>query len=260
MKTILPIITFAALSAGPLSALTLEDLSPTSLSGTGKTLRLNFTGGDTVPSRDGIVWNITFEKSPANTVTIRNFPGHTAAATATWVYTGAAFPESHNYIFAANDALGSKGGDITLWISEGGARFYLTIDGVSDFGDVDFLSASGPDIAVQQPAGTDLADGSAKKSFGTAVVGGKATSKTFTIKNTGTSKLTGISIKKSGANKGDFEVSEPEKTSRAKGAGTTFKVTFKPSAKGTRNAAIAIASNDPDENPFNIKLSGEGAK
>lgn len=260
MKHIISIFVLALAGATPLAAITLEDLSPTSLSGTGKTLELTFTGGDTVPSRTGVVWTITFEKNPANKATIRNFPGHAAASQATWVYTGAAFPESHNYVFAANDALGAKGGDITVWISEGGARFLLTIDGVSDYGDVVVGSDSGPDIAVQQPAGSDLTDGSAKKSFGTAKIGGKGVSRAFTIKNTGKAKLTGISIKKSGANKGDFDVSDPEKTSLAKGASTTFKVTFKPSSKGTKNAAIAIDSNDPDEDPFNIKLSGEGAK
>jgi hypothetical protein len=260
MKLLFSLFVLALAGATPLAAITLEDLSPTSLSGTGKTLELTFTGGDTVPSRDGLVWTITFEKNPANQVTIRNFPGHTAAALATWVYTGAAFPESHNYVFAANDALGSKGGDITLWISEGGAKFYLTVDGVSDFGDVTFKDDSGPDIAVQQPAGTDLTDGSSKKPFGTAKIGTKGKSKTFTIKNTGKTKLSGLSIKKSGANKGDFIVGDPEKTSLAKGASTTFKVTFKPSSKGTKNAAIAISSNDPDEDPFDIKLSGEGVK
>lgn len=260
MKLLLSLSVLAFAGAASLPAITLEDLSPTSLSGSGKTLELAFTGGDTVPSRNGLVWTITFEKDPANKVTIRNFPGHTAASQATWVYSGPAFPDSHNYVFAANDALGSKGGDITLWISEGGARFYLTVDGTSDYGDVIFKDNNGPDIAVQQPAGTDLTDGSAKKSFGSAAVGGNGTSKTFTIKNTGTTKLTGLSIKKSGANKADFIVDNPGKTSLAKGASTTFKVTFKPSTKGTKNAAIAIASNDPDENPFNIKLSGEAVK
>lgn len=260
MKHILSLCLLAFAGAAPLAAITLDDLSPTSLSGSGKTLELTFTGGDTVPSREGLVWTITFEKDPANKATIQNFPGHPAASQATWVYTGAAFPESHNYVFAANDALGAKGGDITVWISEGGARFLLTIDGVSDYGDVVVGNDSGPDIAVQQPAGTDLTDGTAKKSFGTVAVGGNGKSKTFTIKNTGKAKLTGLSIKKSGPNKGDFDVSDPVKNSLAKGASTTFKVTFKPSAKGTRNAAIAIASNDPDEDPFNIKLSGEGVK
>jgi hypothetical protein len=44
------------------------------------------------------------------------------------------------------------------------------------------------------------------------------------------------------------------------GGGTaTFKVTFKPTKKGTRSAAIHIDSNDADENPFDITLTGIGA-
>jgi hypothetical protein len=52
----------------------------------------------------------------------------------------------------------------------------------------------------------------------------------------------------------------PPKTSLAPGSSTTFKVIFKPSAKGTRKANIHIKSNDADENPFDIKLTGQGVK
>lgn len=52
----------------------------------------------------------------------------------------------------------------------------------------------------------------------------------------------------------------PGAVSLAPGASTTFKVTFKPTAAGTRKAAIHIESNDADENPFDIKLGGEGVK
>jgi hypothetical protein len=55
-------------------------------------------------------------------------------------------------------------------------------------------------------------------------------------------------------------IEAPGKTSLAPGTSTTFKVTFKPAAKGKRVAALAIASNDPDEDPFGIKLSGEGVR
>jgi hypothetical protein len=37
-------------------------------------------------------------------------------------------------------------------------------------------------------------------------------------------------------------------------------VTFKPTAKGARIAAIHIKSNDADENPFDIDLAGQGGK
>jgi hypothetical protein len=255
-KIILHITTFAAFMAGPLSATTLADLSPTALPG--KSLELTFEGGDSPTPLTG-TWTATFEKTPANGMTIRNFPGLTGSSTTTWAYIGAPFPDSHGYALTSSAAFGNKPANITLWISVSGIRFYLTIDGVSNFGGAVFKSLDAPDIAIQQPAGSNLTDGTAKKSFGTVGVGKSGAAKTFTIKNTGTTKLTKLAIKVSGAGKNDFVVGALGKTSLAAGAGTTFKVTFKPTAKGARKADIQVASNDPDENPFNIKLVGEGA-
>jgi hypothetical protein len=116
-----------------------------------------------------------------------------------------------------------------------------------------------PEIVVQQPLGSNLDDGKAKKSCGTVAVGKSGKAKTFTIKNTGTAKLTGLAITKTGKNAKDFLIEGPAKSSLAAGESVTFKVTFKPTATGTRNAAIRIKSNDADENPFDIKLTGSGA-
>lgn len=116
-----------------------------------------------------------------------------------------------------------------------------------------------PDIAVEQPAGSSMVDGSAKRSFGTVTIGESAT-RTFTIRNEGTATLKSLAITKNGVNAGDFIVTGPGKTTLAPGATTTFKLSFRPKAAGTRRAAIHIASNDPDEKPFDIKLGGEGVK
>ena len=119
---------------------------------------------------------------------------------------------------------------------------------------------AGAEIGVAQPAKTSLVDGKSKKSFGTVKVGRTGTARTFTIINYGSSKLTGLAITKTGQQRGDFIVSAPAKTSLPPGSSTTFKVTFKPKVKGTRDAAIHIKSNDSNENPFDIKLTGQGAK
>ena len=58
----------------------------------------------------------------------------------------------------------------------------------------------------------------------------------------------------------EFTVGLPGKKALAPGASTTFKVTFKPAAAGSRIAVIKIASNDSNENPFDIKLTGTGIK
>lgn len=115
------------------------------------------------------------------------------------------------------------------------------------------------EISVQQPAGSELADGSAKKNFGTMKIGKTSTARTFVIRNAGTATLKSLAVKKSGTHKNDFTVTALAKTALSPGASTTFKVTFKPSAKGTRNALLQISSNDANENPFDIKLTGLGS-
>lgn len=121
-------------------------------------------------------------------------------------------------------------------------------------------AAAKPEISVQQPAGSDLTDGTAKRSFGTVKTGRTGVPKTFTIRNTGLANLTGIAITKNGPHAADFTVSVPAATTLAPGASTTFRVTFKPKAAGTRVAAIHIRNNDANENPFDIGLGGQGAK
>lgn len=115
-----------------------------------------------------------------------------------------------------------------------------------------------PEIDVSQPAGSHLVDGTSKKSFGTAVVGKSGMVRIFTIKNTGKATLTGLEVGKKGADKKDFTITQPDKKSLPAGKSTTFKVTFSPLAKGERVATLLIRSNDADESPFDIRLSGMG--
>lgn len=115
-----------------------------------------------------------------------------------------------------------------------------------------------PEIVVQQPKGSDLIDGRASRGFGTAKAGRTGQTRTFVIRNSGSAKLKGLAITRNGANARDFTIDGPEKTSLGRGESTTFKVTFNPKAKGVRSAAIHIKSNDADENPFDIKLAGQG--
>ena len=115
-----------------------------------------------------------------------------------------------------------------------------------------------PEIGVLHD-GDKLTDGSAKVGFG-KVKGGTSGTEKFVIKNSGKAKLTGLAITKNGTNKSDFAVPALAKTSLAAGESMTFKVTFKPSSAGKKSAAIHISSNDANESPFDIKLTGEGIK
>ena len=114
-----------------------------------------------------------------------------------------------------------------------------------------------PEIAVEQPVGTDLDNGDNKTSFGIVKIG-KTGAVTFTIRNLGNKVLTGLSLKLDGMNPGDFVVKPLTTTRLTPGTSTTFKVIFKPTATGTRNGKIHIKSNDADENPFDIRVSGFG--
>jgi len=63
-----------------------------------------------------------------------------------------------------------------------------------------------------------------------------------------------------GTNKADFVIGKLAKKTLTGGTSTSFNVTFKPAAKGTKNAAIHIKNNDANENPFDIKLTGVATK
>ena len=85
--------------------------------------------------------------------------------------------------------------------------------------------------------------------------------RTFTIQNSGSGALTlsgSPLVALSGANAADFTVAVQPSASVAAGAGTTFQVSFDPSATGTRSATISIASNDTNENPYNFAIQGVG--
>lgn len=116
-----------------------------------------------------------------------------------------------------------------------------------------------PEIAVEQPVGSALASGKIGKSFGTSVVGKVGRTLTFTVRNSGSANLGGLKLTIAGKNAADFIPVNPSKTTVAPGGTTTFKVKFKPTAKGTRKAELRIGSNDADENPFKITLGGTGA-
>ncbi len=113
------------------------------------------------------------------------------------------------------------------------------------------------EIAVEQPTGVDLSDGTASVPFGAVLTGGTAT-RVFTIKNTGDTSLTGLGITFDGTNANDFDLVASPTAPLIGNGSTTFTVRFAPTAAGLKNAALHIASNDSDENPFDIALTGRG--
>lgn len=116
-----------------------------------------------------------------------------------------------------------------------------------------------PEIVVEQPAGTGLTDGTATNNWNALPINGSSASVTYTVRNLGTGDLTGLVLTKSGTNSVEFLLGTLGAVTLAPGGSTTFTVTFFPlgaSASGPRSAALQLASNDADENPFDINLGG----
>jgi len=109
------------------------------------------------------------------------------------------------------------------------------------------------DIAVTAPDGTILVDNTGVVDFSAF----KSVTRTFTIKNAGRTTLTGLAVTKSGTNAAAFTVTSPAKIILAADETTTFTVTFAPGSENLHTAALMIASNDPDESPFDIALQGQ---
>ena len=123
-----------------------------------------------------------------------------------------------------------------------------------------WMVPKGPEIAVYQPRGFELVDGIGKKSYGGQRVGSKSPPRTVTIRNRGSRTLRDLSVTAGGNHPDDFIIRKLEVENLPPGAATTFKVSFKPMAKGSRNAVIRIRSNDSDEGSFEIQFDGHGVK
>ncbi len=109
-----------------------------------------------------------------------------------------------------------------------------------------------PEIVVLE-SGANLKDGGSRP-FG-KVARGKAKSMTFTIRNAGTNDLGNISVSIGGVK--EIILKKAAYKPLAPGRTTTVTVTFKPKSAGNFKSKLRIFSNDADESPFDINLSGK---
>ncbi len=117
-----------------------------------------------------------------------------------------------------------------------------------------------PEIAVYTGNATNIGaarTNGANYTFPDAAIGQTRTA-TFTIQNLGETNLSALALGLTGPDVNDFNLSPLNTTNLAPNATVTFSVNFEPTAGGTRGASIWITSNDADENPFEIKVSGTG--
>ncbi len=119
------------------------------------------------------------------------------------------------------------------------------------------VAATSPEIAVEYPVDSDLTDGAAALAFGDSAIGA-GVPLGLTIRNTGTATLDLGAISIDGTDAGSFSAGIPASAALAPGELTTLELTFTPASIGAKNATLHIASNDTDENPFDISLGGTG--
>ena len=98
---------------------------------------------------------------------------------------------------------------------------------------------------------------SSKLRFSTQVIGTTSATKKVTVANLGSGNLTMNKIYITGPAPGDFAETDTCGATLASSASCTISVTFTPTAKNARNAALAISDSDP-ASPQAVALSGTG--
>ena len=212
----------------------------------------NHAGGSTPVS--SVWWSWTPPVSGSVTISTVGSDFDTTLA----VYTGgsvAALTES-----ASNDDIDypfNFQSEVTFSVSSE-TTYYLAVAGA--FGDegnialsVTYTPDAVPEIKVEH-SGLSLVDGFSTIDFGSVAIGASAV-RSFTVHNIGTGPLSGLSIVIVGSHAADFSATSVP-ASLAAGNSADFSVTLTPVAEGARVASLQIASNDSDENPFDLDLIG----
>jgi hypothetical protein len=118
-------------------------------------------------------------------------------------------------------------------------------------------TSSSADFTVIQPQ-PDIAVNPTSHGFGAVSVTTSAT-ETFVVSNTGSFTLNVTSTALTGTNASEFNIdSGGGAFSLAPGNQRDVDVRFSPTSEGAKSASLSFSSNDPDENPFAVSLSGSG--
>ncbi len=132
-----------------------------------------------------------------------------------------------------------------------------SVSGTSVTRDMTFTTAANAEIVVELSGIGNLTDGSQIALDAGSIGVGDVATKTFLIRNTGGADLTGLVVSEN-PDVPSFSITQPATTTLVPAATTTFTVVFSPASAGAHSAALQIASNDEDQNPFDISLTGLG--
>ncbi|MBD2770030.1 DUF4394 domain-containing protein [Hymenobacter sp. BT664] len=146
-------------------------------------------------------------------------------------------------------AIGARPGTLVIRSNATNAATYtVNLDGAGA------AALANPLIAVSV-GGTPVSNGSTFAGFPNTAQGSTSAPVTFTITNGSTTDNLTLGTF---ATTGPFALSTAQPTSIAPGSSATFNVTFTPTAVGTDTGTLTIPNNSIANNPFVIKLSGQG--
>jgi hypothetical protein len=111
------------------------------------------------------------------------------------------------------------------------------------------------EIEMENSSGTSLTSGDEGASFRVVDGSGDTPAATFTIRNAGLADLH-VTAAFQGTGAAQFSVITPPASTVSGNGATTITVKFTP-AGGVADADLRIATNDPSENPFIVKLHGQ---
>ncbi len=123
--------------------------------------------------------------------------------------------------------------------------------------DAVLLPETKQEIDVENSKGQSLVSDTSKITFPNVRIGEESQPQTLTIKNVGKSDLHGLKVLINGADPSYFAASALGKTVLKSGQSTSFELSFKPATPGKKEAKVQIQSNDENESPFNITVSGK---
>jgi hypothetical protein len=240
-------------STASASAITEADIASDAL--VGKTLRFATTSG-LAPLPASGVWTGTFAAS-GDGFTVADVSSGTPATNTTY---SASFDNGVATIYLAKFGVNQDIVYLYLYFVKGVATYtFQAFSGASEGTfSIDPAVINGPEIDVKQSKSRSLTDGVSRKSFGSVKVAKTGIAERFVIKNTGTVPLSNLAITLDGKSKTEFIISRLKETQLAAGGSVEFTVKFKPTSTGTRKASLHIKSNDADESPFDIALTGIG--
>jgi len=129
-------------------------------------------------------------------------------------------------------------------------------DGLTDGADPDCAAAGTPDITVTDSVAPD---NDLQVPFGSVTVGASS-DQTVTVMNDGTADLVIGTVASADALAAPFSILNDTCSGQtlAPTASCTLTARFSPTATGAANDTFDIPSNDPDENPVTVNVSGTG--